>query len=341
MLGSSWSIGLLICTTATLFLIGLASITGTKILLYWDSDSDSEYQIDLEGRTWLAAALVESGLAVQLLSLFLLVIAATDFSGMIVGAMCATGSFLANEYGPKSLYIKIAGLFFYGFWILLHRLDLCSESSPLIRIKFIYLLILLPYLFFDSYYLISYLYNLKPDIITSCCGVIFTDKALQTNFLLMDVSTETVVGGFYLLAVVVMVMGWVLARKIKAKIHIPLIWHCLYAILMTTLFLLSLVTITIYFSSYIYAMPYHNCPFDILHKEYNYIGYPIYFTLFSAAFLGITSGAASFFHKRPGLAAPLGRYQQFAMSKGSFLIVIYVVLVTYPVLRYLLFGGEI
>ena len=341
MLGNSWSIALLICTSATLFLVGLASITAVRIIHYWDADSDSERQIDLEGRTWLAAALVESGLAVQFLSLFLLVLAATDFSEMIAGAMCATGSFLANEYGTKSLYVKIAGLFLYGFWIVLHRLDLRSEFSPLIRIKFIYLLILLPYLFFDSFYLIAYLYNLEPDIITSCCGVIFSDKAIQTNFLLLDISTEMVVGGFYLLAGVVMVMGWILAGRIRKKTAVPVVVHIGYGILVTLFFILSLITITIYFSSYIYAMPYHNCPFDILHKEYNYIGYPIYFTLFSAAFLGTTSAAVAPLYNKPGLAAPLCRYQQFAMSKASILVVIYVILITYPVLRYFFSGGEV
>lgn len=341
MLGNSWSIALFICASATLFMVGLASITALRILLHWDPDSDSEYQIDLEGRTWLAAALVESGLAVQFLSLFLLVLAATDFSEMIAGAMCATGSFLANEYGTRSLYVKIAGLFLYGFWIVLHRLDLRSEFSPLIRIKFIYLLILLPYLFFDSYYLIAYLYNLEPDIITSCCGVIFSEKAIQTNFLLIDISPEMVVGGFYLLAVVVVLMGWILAGRMKMNKAVSVAGHVVYGVLFILFFLLSLVTITIYFSSYIYAMPYHNCPFDILHKEYNYIGYPISFTLFSAAFLGITSGAAAPLHNKPGLSAPLGRYQQFAMSKASILTVIYVILITYPVLRYFVSGGEV
>jgi hypothetical protein len=341
MLGNSWSIALLICAAAALFLVGLASVTAVRILLHWDADSDSEHQIDLEGRTWLAAALVESGLAVQFLSLFLLVLAATDFSGMIAGAMCATGSFLANEFGPKSLYLKIAGLFLYGFWIVLHRLDLRSEYSPLIRIKFVYLLVLLPFLFLDSYYLIAYLYNLEPDIITSCCGVIFSEKSITTNFLLLDISSKTVVGGFYLLAAIVAVLGWVMAKRLTSKTSVPLALHLVYGFFITAFFLISLITITIYFSSYIYAMPYHNCPFDILHKEYNYIGFPIYFALFSAAFLGITSAAAAPFQSKPGISAPLCRYQKFAMSKASILIVIYVILVTYPVIRYFIAGGEV
>lgn len=341
MLGNSWSIALLICTAASFFLVILASVTAVKILLFWDADSDSEYQIQLEGRTWLAAALIESGLAVQLLSLVLLVTAATDFSDMIAGAMCATGSFLANEYGSKSLYVKIAGLFLYGFWIVLHRLDLRSEFTPLIRIKFIYLLILLPFLVLDGYYLFSYLYNLEPDIITSCCGVIFSNNRIKTSFLLLEMSTEIVVGVFYGIAIIVAALGWILGRRLTVGKGVHSGWMLFHGSFMLLFFLLSLVSITIYFSSYIYAMPYHNCPFDILHREFNYIGVPIYLSLFGAAFLGISSAAATPLERKQGLAAPLANYQRFALNKGSWLILVHLLFLTYPVLRYWLFGGEV
>ena len=341
MLGNSWAIALLICTAASFFLVILATVTAVKILLFWDADSDSEYQIQLEGRTWLAAALIESGLAVQVLSLVLLVFAATDFSDMIAGAMCATGSFLANEYGTKSLYVKIAGLFLYGFWIVLNRLDLRSEYTPLIRIKFIYLLFLLPYLTFDGYYLISYLYNLEPDIITSCCGVIFSDKELKTNFLMLQISSEIVVGTFYTVATISAVLGWILGRWLTSGRVLHPGWMLFYGCFMLAYFLLALVAITIFFSSYIYAMPYHNCPFDILHREFNFIGIPIYLSLFGAAFLGISSAAAAPLWKMRGLAAPLSKYQRFALNRSSWLILVHLLLVTYPVLRYLFFGGEV
>ena len=57
--------------------------------------------------------------------------------------MCATGALLANPYGMPALLVKLFGVFFYGFWILLHQLDIRSEHYPLVRIKYLALLLLL------------------------------------------------------------------------------------------------------------------------------------------------------------------------------------------------------
>ncbi len=339
MLSNSWSIALLLCMAATLFLVMLAGGTAVRILLFWDADSDSEQQIDLEGRTWLAAALVQTGLAIQMFSLLLLVLAADNFSTMIAGAMCATGSFLANEYGSRSLFWKITGIFLYGFWIVLHRLDLSSEYSPLIRIKFTYLLLMLPLLFFDSYFLFQYLSRLEPDIISSCCGVIFSTTALQENFFMISVSAENLVALFYLLAAALALLGWRLGRKAQLE-RSSAVLFCLYGVVFLLFFILSLVVITVFFSSYIYAMPSHNCPFDILRREYGFIGYPIYLFLFGASFAGMSSGAAALFGNKAGLQRPLYSYQQYAVKTATVLLLLYVALVSYPVLRYFFEGGE-
>jgi hypothetical protein len=341
MLLNSWSITLLICSTGTLFIIGLASFTAIKVLIYWDSSSDSEKQIELEGQTWLSAALVQYGLVIQLISLILLVMAAEDISEMIAGAMCATGSFLANDYGTKVLYLKIAGIFFYGFWIVLHRLDMHSEYYPLIRIKYIYLVALLPILLLDSYWLVNYLVKLEPDIITSCCGVIFANKNLKGNFITLAFSPITLVPVFYISTVVLMISGFFL-RKI-VTINDPyrkMFSHVAYSVGWICLFPLSLVVITTFFSSYIYAMPSHNCPFDMLKSQYLGIGYPIYLSLFGATFLAVSSGLTELLRHKPGLSAPVHSYQKFAVGTSLWLLFIFVALVTYPVCAYLLAGGE-
>jgi len=340
MLLNTWSIALLICSAGVLFLVAMASITAVKVLLFWDQASDSEQQIELEGRTWLAAVLIENALAVQILSLFLLVLAAGEFSGMIAGAMCATGSFLANEFGTRALYIKITGIFLYGIWIVLHRLDLRSEHLPLVKVKFSYLIFLVPVIFSDVYYLFLYLYNLKPDIITSCCGVIFADGAVKQNFLLFSLPGETFVFMFYLTAFILMMYSVAALISFSRKFSFAAGFHIGAAFLWFFYFLLALVTLTIFFSSYIYAMPYHNCPFDILHKEYRYIGVPIYFALFGGAFFGISSGAATLFRIFPGLSAPVSAYQCFSVKASSLLLLLFVILVTYPAVSYIYAGGE-
>ena len=56
-------------------------------------------------------------LGFQIVSLLLYILAADHFSTMLSGAMCATGSLLANGYGLPLLLVKITGVFFCGFWI--------------------------------------------------------------------------------------------------------------------------------------------------------------------------------------------------------------------------------
>ena len=61
----------------------------------------------LENEIWLTSTLVEYALAVQVISLIVFVLAADHFSQSIVGAMCATGSLLANDFGIPALIVSL------------------------------------------------------------------------------------------------------------------------------------------------------------------------------------------------------------------------------------------
>ncbi len=122
MLLNPWSLALNILSLAVLFFVVIAGRTGVRVLRFWDPGRDDNRQISLENEIWLTSTLLEYTLGFQLLSLFLFVLAADAFCGMLVGAMCATGSLLANQYGIVALLVKLAGVFLYGFWIVLHQL---------------------------------------------------------------------------------------------------------------------------------------------------------------------------------------------------------------------------
>lgn len=341
MLLNSWSIALCICSLSCLFFICIASLTAVKVLRYWDLSKDTNQQIRLEGETWLSATLIQYGLAFQCISLLLLVLAAESFSRVITGAMCATGAFLANEYGVASLLIKLGAIFFYGFWIVLHRLDVSSEWYPLVKVKFSYLLFLLPLLGVDITMQSLYLLNIEPDIITSCCGVIFKDVDLEANNLLPSLSTRGLLLLYYGLAGSLLVVGVVLRLKLMRSgkplgapglLGVALAWLLFYIV--------ALVVITVIISSYIYAMPYHRCPFDILQAEYNYIGYPLYVSLILSVFLGLSvclSGCAS---SLPGLKKPVFLFQGRGLSLSLYLLLIFLLISSYYPAMYILLGGE-
>jgi hypothetical protein len=60
----------------------------------------------------------------------------------------------------------------------------------------------------------------------------------------------------------------------------------LFSCFSTGLFFLSLTAVISFISLYFYELPTHHCPFCILHKEYHYIGYLMYLSLFGAGIAG-------------------------------------------------------
>lgn len=331
---NSWSIALVICWLLVLFLIGLAARSAVRVLLYWDPDSDSNRQIGLENEIWLTSTLVEYGLGVQIVSLIVFVLAADYFSQSIVGAMCATGSLLANDFGVPALIVKIGGVFFYGFWIVLHQLDIRSPKYPLVRLKYVYLLLLVPLLILDLTLGIIYIAGLTPDIITSCCAVVFGNTVGGGTNLLSGLTSGMSLFLFYGSVVVLMVAGLLLFT-----VWLPLL-SLLFSSLWLWYFLLALMTVTTVFSSYVYAMPFHKCPFCLLKPEYHYIGFAIYAALFGGAFMGMSVIVAEPLRTVEGMAEVVRGFQKKAVGISLFLLILFTVLSSYHYVRYMIAGGE-
>jgi len=338
MLLDSWSLALTLGSLIVIFLVATATRTGVRVLRHWNPSSDGQQQIRLESEIWLSSTLVAYALGIQILSLVLLVLAADEFAGMIKGAMCATGSLLANGFGMPALLVKLAGVFFYGFWLLLHHLDIQSESYPLVRGKFLFLLALLPLLGADVALQTLYLFNLTPDIITSCCAVVFSPESGSGPNLLAGWSETALLSFFYSSAVILAGLGgWLLfngrqGQRSMAKLLYSLAWLCFLG--------LALVVITTAVSSYVYAMPFHRCPFCILKPQYGYIGFALYGSLLAAAFFGITVWPAGWFSDRPGLSAAVAGYQRLACRTSLFLLFCFIGLASFHWLRYFFAGGE-
>lgn len=340
MLLNSWSIALFICSTVVLFFLLIAARTGIRVLRFWDSSSDSQLQIRLEQEIVLSATLIEFALAFQVLSLLLLVLAADTFSNVLAGAMCATGSFLANDYGMPALLLKLAAVFFYGYWLIIHQLDIRSEQYPLVQGKYVYLLALLPLLAGDLVLQTLYLTNLSPDIITSCCGIIFSTSDSESNNLIGSLPKPLLALLLYSLSALVTILGLSALRTIRLGKTIHPALSLLSLFLWIILYLCALVYITVVVSSYIYAMPFHNCPFDILRIEYNGIGYPIYLTIIAAVFCGTSCTIGGWFAHRPGLSKVVATFQAICLKTSLISLLLFLLLVSAAPILYLLHGGE-
>ena len=331
---NSWSLGLTLAGLIVLALGVFAGRTAVRVLRYWNPSSDTNLQIKLENEIWLASTLVEYGLGFQIITLILFVLAADTFCQVIVGAMCATGALLANNFGMPALLVKIIGVFLYGFWIVLHKLDISSETYPLVKIKYIYLLVILPLLLADITLQTLYIAFLSPDIITSCCAVVFGSSSDTGRNLLQSFPQATLLFLYYSTIIELIVMGLLLLKR----------WLLPLATFYSTcwLWFLGLATVAIItvFSSYIYSMPYHNCPFCILKPEYNYIGFALYFTLIPASFFGFATVLVEPFKTREGLEGAVSKFQRNAIRISLFLLLLLVVTSSYHYLLYRISGGE-
>lgn len=336
---SIWSLALSFCGAISLFLILVAARTAWRVLRYWDPASDDSLQITLESETWLASTLVEYALALQILSLLLFVLAADQFSQVIAGAMCATGSLMADPFGMPSLYVKLVGVFLYGFWLLLHQLDIRVETYPLVRLKFAYLLFLLPFLLIDVTLQTLYIAGLKPDIITSCCSVVFAEAGPDSGNLMGIQPREVMLTAYFgVIMWLALVGGLLLKGGEMGRIRGLLTW--IYTISWAGFFFLAMAVITAIISCYIYAMPNHRCPFCIIKPEYHYLGLGIYAALIVGAFFGVSAGFATMIGRHPDLAGPAVSYQRTAIKISLALLTIFTTLTTFHYLRYLFTGGE-
>lgn len=330
---NSWSLALTLTSLIILSLVVMAGRTAIRVLRFWNPASDDNQQILLENEIWLASTLMKYALGFQIITLVLFVLAADHFCQVIVGAMCATGALLANGFGMPTLVVKLVGVFLYGFWIVIHQLDINSESYPLARTKYLYLLLLIPFLLVDLTLQTLYIANLKPDIITSCCAVVFGEGKSSPN-LIASLDREMILWLFYGTAAILMALGIKLVRRWSAPVAFANAAAWLW-------FLgLSLGAIIAVFSSYIYAMPFHRCPFCILKPEYNYIGFALYGSLLMASFFGINTAAVEPFKRKNDLADIVAGYQRFSVKISLTLLLIFAALASYHILLYRLTGGE-
>ena len=74
------------------------------------------------------------------------------------------------------------------------------------------------------------------------------------------------------------------------------------AVLAAAFLPVALASVVSFVSVFIYELPSHHCPFDMLQREYRFVGYPLYASLVAGVFFAVL----------PGLLAPLRGLAAFA-----------------------------
>ncbi len=319
-------LSLLLGSVVAFVMMAYATAVATTVTRRWDFTSSSESQLGLERKTYLVSTLIQYALGFEVLSTILFLYTVDDLHVYFAGAMCATGSLNANTVGWNVLWVKTAVAFAAAFWIVLNRLDQRSPDYPLVRTKYAALYAITPAAGVGLYLQLRYFVGLTPEIITSCCGSLFSEGGATLAADLAGLPIKPMMGVFYGTAgLFLAVAAWALRRPVR------FLRYVLTGISVAFLFV-SLAAIVSFISLYIYEAPSHHCPFDMFQGRYHYIAYPIYTSLFFGVFFGALPGLFQPFKTISSLEEEIVRLEKKWISRGFAWMVVFLVLTSWPVL---------
>lgn len=292
MINDHWVLTLLLGDAVSLVLLGSATVLGFRVARQWDANAASELQLVLERKSYLVSTIMTYVFGFEMLSLWLFVVTVNDhFPPLIKGAMCGTGSLNANQFGWLALLLKCAEFIALALWLFIHMADRRVPEYPLTREKFYALLLVAPLVFAAAVVQFLYFLSINPSIITTCCSVTFdsaSGNGIASSFAMtvdegLTVRLFTAFGIVMLVANALVVLGRGKAQAV-GEFAVPVAG--------TIFAWVSLTAITHHYVKYVYGMPSHHCPFDMLWQHYYFIGYVIYGLLFLSLVSSCSVGIA-------------------------------------------------
>jgi hypothetical protein len=290
-------VSLLICA-----MILYSSFFGIRIIYRWNLQSGSEEQLALERKTYLISTILSYIFVFQIGSLFLYIYTADSLHNLFVGAMCAAGALYIDPYGYPTLLLKITNCILAGLWLILNYVDNQAYDYPLIKKKYVLLLILTPLITMETISQWLYFSQMKADVITSCCGSLFSTERKGVGSDIAGIPVLEAMAVFYGGLALTLLSG--LIYLLKGKLGY------LFSLVSGLFFLISCAALISFISLYFYELPTHHCPFCILQREYGYVGYLLYAALLTGAVSGLGVGILMPFQKIRSLSVNLSKFQR-------------------------------
>ncbi len=314
-------------TVSSVFTAGFAcyaAVAGRRIARRWDLGSGSEEQLQLERKTYLMATILNTLFGIQVLALFLFVRTAEAMHPLFVGAMCAAGSFNASAYGYPALMVKLLSAVLCGIWLIVNAADNRAPDYPLVRRKYRFLPGLAALLLLEAYLQTGYFMDLRPDVITSCCGALFSEYAASVAGAMAAWPARPAMAIFYLMLALVFRLG------------VQLLWTGrpaqLFSAASVAMTVVSIAAVVSFISVYVYELPTHHCPFCLLQSEYRLIGYPLYAALLAGGIAGGGVGVLDRIGNAASLRAFLPEWQRRLCSISLAGFLAFALMATYPIL---------
>ena len=193
----------------------------------------------------------------------------------------------------------------------------------MIRKKYAALLILTPFILAETLLQGAYFLGLRAQVITSCCGSIFSGDAGGVVSEIISLPQKPLMTLFYGTMAATIFSGMLFYRKGRAG--------AIFAMLSVVVFLISATSLISFISPYIYELPTHRCPFCVLQKEYSCTGYLHYIFLMGGVVSGAGTGLLIPFRKVGSLQDILPAVQRKLALVSLVLYLLFTALVTFQI----------
>ena len=261
--------------TILIILLFVAFYFSVSIIKTWDYEKTTTKQYKLEKTSYLVILIISFTLIVKIFLFPYFAYSLDNLSNIVPGAMCAAGIVGANEFGQINLSLKILILFFIGVWLIINSLDLKAKTYPYTKKKYLFYSFIFALCILEITLDFLFLNGISTKEPIMCCSTIFGVNNIGSK-IPFDLNISTLLIIFYLLYLLIVFINIQKQAFLNLLINFLFLYIAYYAV-------------TYFFSTYVYELPTHQCPFCMLQKEYHFIGYFIWSTLFLGTFFGVAS----------------------------------------------------
>ncbi len=294
----------------------IAFYFSVKIVLKYDNNATTTMQYNLEKQSYLVATIIKFIFYFKVLLFVFFIFTLDDISNILPGAMCGAGVVNATQYGTYLLILKIINLYIFAYWLVLNNEDMKSEEQPYLKFKFKVYIFAFFLLLLEIGLESAMFFSIDTKNVVDCCGSIFSTTDGTYMAYLLNIDPSILLSSFYAIFLLI-IFSYIIKNKY------------LFSLLNLLFVVVALVSLIAFFGTYIYELPTHHCPFCLLQKDYNYIGYFLYIFLFIGTFYGIVIGVINFTKEEENIKYKI----------SLFFTTLYVILVSYYPLAYYMKNG--
>ncbi|MGG7074122.1 hypothetical protein U5B43_07715 [Campylobacter sp. 9BO] len=250
-------------------LLGISQINIIRIVRHWDFNATTNLQYSLEKRNYLINTILFFTITCKIVLFIFFALTVNELANVVPGAMCSAGVVGSNGYGNLLLLLKILLIFGLGLWLIINALDLKEINFPFLKRKYALFSILFVFILLEFVIEILFFTNIPLKVPVFCCSVVFQAPKLSFGYTQAMLATF-----FYVILVAIIALNTLKQSMATFALNLLYLFVAYYAI-------------TYFFGLYVYEQPNHKCPYCMLLKDYFYIGYLIWGSLFLGIFFGI------------------------------------------------------